>query len=428
MGGWVVGIRLRVLAAIVFLVAVVWLALWYFIPAPPSTITIVAGLKDGAFEHIAVRYRERLARHHVKLNVRLTEGSAHSLRLLHDPKSGVDAGFLFGGFTNGTLSPWLVSLGRIDYAPIWIFYRGSETLDRLTQLTGKRVAISRAVSQLGTAILAAHDVNSGNTTLLTLSGPAAAKALKDGEVDAIFLPQALNAPNVQLLLRDPAIRLMSVSQAEALTRLFPVLHRLILPHGVVDLAKNIPANDVTLIASTNVVVARQGLHPELMYLLAQTMQEEHSRAGIFQRAGDFPTQTDPEFPIAEEARDFYKDGPSFLQRYLPFWMINYAKRVAAILVTAIAIVIPLFTYAPRFYAWLQRAQLIRLYRRLRAVNARLKKELTAADGVALQGDLEDIDRAASILPMRHSDMFFALQLHIDQTGARLERRLIELRS
>ena len=66
MGGWVVGIRLRVLAAIVFLVAVVWLALWYFIPAPPSTITIVAGLKDGAFEHIAVRYRERLARHHVQ--------------------------------------------------------------------------------------------------------------------------------------------------------------------------------------------------------------------------------------------------------------------------------------------------------------------------------------------------------------------------
>ena len=40
------------------------------------------------------------------------------------------------------------------------------------------------------------------------------------------------------------------------------------------------ANDVTLIASTNVVVARQNLHPELMYLLAQTMQNA-SRAGDF---------------------------------------------------------------------------------------------------------------------------------------------------
>jgi uncharacterized protein len=72
------------------------------------------------------------------------------------------------------------------------------------------------------------------------------------------------------------------------------------------------------------------------------LQEEHSGAGIFQREGEFPTQTDPKFPVAEEARDFYKNGPSFLQRHLPFWMINYTKRVATILVTVIAIVIPVF--------------------------------------------------------------------------------------
>src|SRR6185437_14487320 len=240
----------------------------------------------------------------------------------------------------------LVSLGRIDYAPIWIFYRGPETLDRLAQLTGKRIIISRAVSQLGTDILAAHDVTAANATLSTMPGPESAKALKDGAADAIFLPQALNAPNVQLLLRDPTIKLMNVTQAEALTRLFPALSRLTLPQGVVDLRNNIPASDVSLIASTNVVVARKDLHPELIYLLAQTMQEEQDGAGVFRRVGEFPTRTDPEFPMAEEAVDYYKNGPSFLQRYLPFWMINYAKRVAAIVVTAVAIVIPLFSFAP----------------------------------------------------------------------------------
>jgi TRAP-type uncharacterized transport system substrate-binding protein len=418
---------LRISAAIVCLVAVVWLALWYFIPAPPSSITIAAGLQDGAFEHIALRYRERLARHHVKLNVRITEGSLDTVRLLHDPKSGVAAGFLFGGFTNSTLSPWLISLGRIDYAPIWIFYRSAETLDRLTQLSGKRVAISRAVSQLGMEILAAHDVNPNNTALTTLAGPAAAKALKDGQVDVVLLPQALDAPNVQLLLRDHTVKLMSVTQAEAMTRLFPVLHRLILPHGVVDLANNIPDRDVELIASTNVVVARNDVHPELLYLLARTMQEEHGTAGIFHRAGEFPTQIDPEFPVAEEAVDYYKNGPPFLQRYLPFWMINYAKRVAAILVAAIAIVIPLFTFTPKLYAWLLNLRLARLYRRLRAVNANLKKELSADQVAALQSDLDHIDRAANILPMRHSDLFFALLMHIDMTRTRLASRLAELR-
>ena len=75
--------------------------------------------------------------------------------------------------------------------------------------------------------------------------------------------------------------------------------------------------------------------------------EAHSRPGLFQKVGDFPTQTDPEFPVAQSARDFYKNGPSFLNQYLPFWMTSYAQRVIAVLVAAIAIVVPVFNYAPK---------------------------------------------------------------------------------
>jgi len=61
------------------------------------------------------------------------------------------------------------------------------------------------------------------------------------------------------------------------------------------------------------------------------------------------------------------------------------------------------------------------------VNARLKENL-AADGLAaLQSDLEEIDRAANMLPMRHSDLFFSLLMHIDMTRSRLAARLRELR-
>jgi uncharacterized protein len=351
-----------------------------------------------------------------------------TLRLVRDPRSGVDAGFLLGGISNGTESPRLLSLGRINYVPLWIFYRGPEPLDRLTQLKGKRITFGPGLRIIASKILAAHGVNRDNTTLLPLFGAAAVKALKDGKVDVVFLPQELNSPLTQSVLRDSTVRLMSLTQAEALTRLFPSLNRLVLPQGVVDLERNIPASDVNLIASTNVVVVRKDLHPELIYLLAQTVQEEHSGAGIFHRAGEFPSVNDPEFPVAEEALDYYKNGPSFLHRYLPFWMINLTKRMIAVAVTAIAIAVPLFSFAPKLVQWFLNVQLAKLYRRLRAVNARLKKEMTATEGEALQGDLETIDRAASILPMRHSDMFFALQLHIDQTRARLDRRLIELRS
>lgn len=429
MGVWTRKIVLRVLVAILFVVAVVWLALWYFIPAPPTTLTIAVGFKGGAFDHIAERYREKLASRNVALNVRYTEGAFDNLKLLNDPKSGIDAALLFAGISNGARSPDLVSLGRINYAPYWIFYRGAGQIDRLTQLKGKRVIVNGAVRGVIMPLLSLHGVNADNTTIRVLPGVVASKAIVNDEADVVFLPpQEMDGPEVQSLLRNPDIRLLNLAQADALVRLFPALSRLVLPQGVVDLEKNLPATDVNLIASTNVVVVRKELHPELIYLLAQTLQEVHGNAGVFQKAGEFPTQTDPEYPVAEEARDFYKNGPSFLQRYLPFWMINVTKRIVAVLVAALAIAIPLFSYAPRIYAWFLKAQLIRLYRRLRAVNTGLKKELTAADGAVLQSDLETIDHAANILPMRHSDMFFDLKLHIDQTRVRLDRRLLELRS
>ena len=93
--------------------------------------------------------------------------------------------------------------------------------------------------------------------MLPLASPAAAKAFKDGEVDVFVLIIELNAPLVQALLRDPTVRLMSVTQAEALARVYPFLTRLVLPQGVIDFERNIPTNDVSLIADTQAVLVQK---------------------------------------------------------------------------------------------------------------------------------------------------------------------------
>jgi TRAP-type uncharacterized transport system substrate-binding protein len=426
MAWWEKRVVLRVLAATLAVAAVTWLALWYFIPTPPSKITIAVGIKGGAGEQIAERYRERLARHHVDLNIRLTETSTKNLALLNDRRARVDAAFVFGG-SSTTESSEVLSLGRINYAPIWIFYRSQETLDRPTQLKGKRVNISPLIHNIGTKILAAYGINADNTTLSTIGGVGLFDKLKANEFDAYLPPpQQLESPVIQSALRDSDIRLMNLGQAEALARLFRTLTRLELPQGIIDLEKNIPPTDVNLLATTNAIVVRKDLHPELIYLLARTLQEEHSGGGVFERAGEFPTQTDPEFPMAEEARDYYRSGPSFLHRYLPFWMVNLTKRIVALLLTAFAVIIPLFTYGPRLYHWLLRSQLRKLFRQLRSIEAKLRTELTAPEVEALQSDLEEINRAADIFPMRHSDAFFDLIIHIRDTRAELASRLAAL--
>ena len=97
------------------------------------------------------------------------------------------------------------------------------------------------------------------------------------------------------------------------------------------------------------------------------------------------------------------------------------------LVTVIAIVLPVFSYAPKLYLFV-RDQMNKLYRRLRIVDKALLTELTAADVQGLQTDLDNIDRSASIVPMRNSELFFDLRTHIDRTRTQLAARLIEPRS
>ena len=66
---------------------------------------------------------------------------------------------------------------------------------------------------------------------------------------------------------------MSFPAAEAFTRIFPELARLVLPQGVIDIDRNIPPNDVPLIGATTKVLVRSDLHPEIVQLLLQTMIE-----------------------------------------------------------------------------------------------------------------------------------------------------------
>lgn len=51
---------------------------------------------------------------------------------------------------------------------------------------------------------------------------------------------------------------------------------------------------------------RKDLYPQIIYLLLQAMVEEHKKAGLFERAEEFPTPLDSEFVVAESARFLQK--------------------------------------------------------------------------------------------------------------------------
>ncbi len=412
----------RALGAILCIGIISWLALIYFVPSPPSRITIATAFKGSTFDFFGQRYRQRFARAGVQVDLRETAGALANLRLLQDSNSGVDIAFVTGGVSDSDQAPDLLSMGLIYNDPFWIFYSSAISLNSLSQLKGRRIAVGPEGSGARYAaerILGKANINSTTATLLPYAGDAAVDALNEGKVDVVFIVGGSASPAVRALLTNPRVRLMDFSEAEAFTRIFPDVVRMLLPKGVIAVDPPNPPSDVTLLGTTSKVMIRNDLHPAIVQLLARIMKEEHSPPGLFQRAGDFPTSVDPEYPVSQIAIDYYRNGPSMLQKYLPFWMTIYAQRAIAFAVASIAIVFPAFGFAPRAFAWFAQARLRKLYRRLRVVENAIQSGLTAVEVQALKNELAELDKATSVVPMRNSDLYFMFRYHLDRTGSRL---------
>ena len=86
-------------------------------------------------------YREQLAKAGVTLEVRETSGSVENIRLLEDPKSGVEIAFVQGGTGLRGKTNTLVSLASLYFEPLWVFWRTAPGPTDWRKLKGRRLAI-----------------------------------------------------------------------------------------------------------------------------------------------------------------------------------------------------------------------------------------------------------------------------------------------
>ena len=106
---------------------------------------------------------------------------------------------------------------------------------------------------------------------------------------------------------------MDFAQNQAYSRRLPFLTPVSLPRGVVDLANNIPAHDVGLVAPTTTLAARADLHPALLQLFSQASLTLHGNAGWFNRSREYPVAANAEFALAKEAERTIRNGVPLLQ-------------------------------------------------------------------------------------------------------------------
>ena len=193
--------------------------------------------------------------------------------------------------------------------------------------------------------------------------------LLESRLDALVLASAPESAMVQMLLQTPGIALFDFAQADAYTRRFGFLSAVTLPRGVVDLARDMPAADVRMVAPTATLVVRDGLHPALAQLFVQAARDVHGDSGWFQRKGDFPNARDGERALAPEAERFYRSGVPWLQRYLPFWLANLVDRMWLAMLSIVAVLLPLSRIVPPIVELRIRSRVFRWYAQLRQIES-----------------------------------------------------------
>lgn len=419
-------ILIGLIAALIVAVAF-WIAFRFVRPAPPDDFKIVTGGESGAYYLYGKRYADALAREKIRVEIRPSSGSVDNLKQLADPQAGVDVAFVQGGAGNTTDYPGLMTLAALYYEPVWIFYRDERDLTLLSHLKGKRIAVGPEGS--GTRALSLNLLTAVGETfdparMLPLGGTDAAAALIAGSIDAVVLVAGPDAPVIQRLLRAKGVRLMNLSHAEALARRFPYLQTVDLPRGVVDIASDLPSQDVRLVATTAYLVAREDFHPALVSVLLQTATRAHRAGGVFHKSGEFPAAREGDFPLSEDAVRFFKSGPPFLQRYMPFWVANLIERMLVLLVPLVAVVIPVLRIFPGVYNWRVRLRVFRWYRRLREVEHEAAHSPTVGRIDALLAQLDAIQEHINHtrVPLTYTDYAYNFKLHIDMVRSRLDKQ------
>jgi TRAP transporter TAXI family solute receptor len=410
--------RLRVVAiAIVLIVAIGWGLAALIGPPPPRRIVVATGVEAGMYHRYARRYIEVLRRSGVTVQERMTAGAAENFELLRNPKSSIDVAFVQGGVASSPPPDGIVMLASLYYEPLWIFYRGTDTLTQLNQLRGKRIAVGTPGSGTRAFIvplLAANGVDERNTEMWGIGAGEAQDALRDSKVDAAFIVGPAITPMIVDALHNPAFKLMSLPRADVYPRLFPYITRLTLPPGMIDLAGNVPREQIDLIGTKAMLVARDSLHPALVNLLIDAAREIHEGQGSFEAPGEFPGIAPVDLRVSPYADQHTRYGPSLFYQYLPFWVATLIERLIIIVAPLVVVLIPLLTYLPRVHAWWVRSRIYRWYGELALLERDVRTRAGTPPVAQWLATLDRIERAVGSVkaPPSFASEAYTLREHI----------------
>ena len=393
---------------------------------PRKVVRIATGAKSGAYYSFAQQYARLLASDGIVLEVVPTAGSVENFERLK--KGDVSLALVQSGSAAPDDKQRLQSLGSLFLEAVWIVSRAQKPIKQFSQLKGRRIAVGAAGSGtylLATQLLAAMGATEGNTTLLRGDSVQALAGLSQGTIDAAFFVAAPTSPFIRSLLEQPGMELVEFDRAAAYGRLFSFLTPVTLAEGVLNLERNIPPLDITMLAVSANLAASRDLHPSLIPALLDAVKKVHQYGGVLEQNRQFPSVDFVDLPLNEDARRYIANGPSFLFRWLPYGWAVLLDRLKILILPFLALLIPLFRIAPPLYTWRVRSKIYRWYTVVREIDLTVHKNDKTMDAQSLLDRLAALEgEVASVsVPLSYTGELYNLRLHIGFLQDELTKRL-----
>ena len=121
------------------------------------------------------------------------------------------------------------------------------------------------------------------------------------------------------------------------------------------------------------MIVRNDLHPAIQYLLMESASQIHARAGVFAKAGEFPAPESLELPLSGDAKQYFKSGKPFLQRYLPFWLAALLEQLLILAIPVLGLLYPLVKGLISFYRWGIQRKMYVIYGQLHWIEREIDK-------------------------------------------------------
>ena len=388
---------------------------WVFLPPPlPDVVRFGTGPEGGYYARFGESLQQQVAERGVSLELIHTAGSVENIERLLD--GSIDVGLIQGGNLSYMDGERLLSIASVFYEPLLLVERSEW---RSSHIEGGRIAIDEpgsGVHALAKQLLADQGVQDGTpagTQLLPIGGQRAVDALLQGEVDSAIFVTPITEDWVLTLFADPKLRVTNFRLAEAFSRHYRYLKSDVIPTGLVDLHSEVPPEDKQVLLTTASLVARPGIHPALIPLLIESAREQLYQGSLLAEPGEFPSAYGVEAPLADEARQYFEQGPSFFYRWLPFRYASAATRFMIVLIPLLTLLYPLFKMAGPAYRMVNRRRIFRWYRVLKRIEKDIDSKISAENARRIRKELERLDAEIRSMhvPAGYSAELFNLRVH-----------------